>query len=1612
MKKLFILGLIVALLLFSLPVLAEDGNGTVSGDVPQTNITTPAPTEVPTVEVTTVIPTDTPTPEVTTVPPTETPTPEVTTVAPTETPTPEVTTVEPTETPVVEVTTVEPTETPTPEVTTVEPTETPVVEVTTVEPTEIPTEVPTAEPTTVEPTVTETPPIVPPVVTPPAAVWTDKADYFFFEFVTIYGSGFTPDATVTVTLSTPDGVVSEWNTTSDSTGAFQTEYTTGLGQPDYIVTATDGTITASTAFTDATQTSTSLNPINGVDALNAGGSYPFSGTVSPNGIPSGSVILYYKIKGNGQCNTGAGGYTTAGTADLGSNGVFSNTFTAPSIVDTYCFFAEFQGYGGQNGFQKSSSATQIKDVISTNTPPNVAATNPSSSVNEGQTATNTGTWSDTNSGDTVTLSASVGTVTKFGTNAAGTWSWSYLTTDGPAQSQTVTITANDGNGGVTSATFSLTVNNVAPTATFNFPASVDEGSLITLTLTAPFDPSSVDTAAGFTYQYDFGSGYTATNTFTPTDNGAVAVKGKIIDKDGGFTEYTGSVTVLNVAPTATFNFPASVNEGSLITLTLTAPFDPSSVDTAAGFTYQYDFGSGYTATNTFTPTDNGVVSVKGKITDKDGGFTEYTGSVTVNNVAPTATFNFPASVNEGSLITLTLTAPFDPSSVDTAAGFTYQYDFGSGYTATNTFTPTDNGVVSVKGKITDKDGGFTEYTGSVTVLNVAPTATFNFPASVDEGSLITLTLTAPFDPSSVDTAAGFTYQYDFGSGYTATNTFTPTDNGVVSVKGKITDKDGGFTEYTGSVTVLNVAPTASIVGAPVNSPEGTKISLTSTVSDPSSVDTAAGFTYAWSVTKDTVAYGSGGSGATFDFTPDDNAAYVVTFSTTDKDGGVGTDTKSITVDNVAPTLTISGDATVNEGALYTLELDSSDPGADTIDHWTITWGDGSLPETLSGDPASATHTYADGPNNYEISATATDEDGTYNAGNTVAVAVNNVAPTLTLSGAATVDEGSLYTLTLSSSDPGTDTIASWSINWGDGPAEVLTGNPASATHTYADGPNSYTIAATATDEDGTFNANTQAVTVNNVAPTLVISGAATVNEGSLYTLTLSSSDPGTDTIASWSINWGDGPAEVLTGNPASATHTYADGPNSYTIAATATDEDGTFNANTQAVTVNNVAPIVDAGVDATINEGSTFTSSGSFTDPGADTWTATVNYGDGSGVQTLALTGKTFALSHVYADNAATPYTVTVTVTDKDGGIGTDTAAVTVLNVVPDITVLTLSATTINENEETSLSGTFSDPGTLDTHTVEVNWGDGSTKTIFTLDANVLSFSSINHKYLDDNPTATPQDDYTITVKVTDKDSAIDTDTKTITVKNVAPTVGAVSIPLDPVKVGTPVSVLTTFTDPGTADTHTATWTWEDGTSAGTVTETGGSGSVSGTHTYTQPGIYTISAIVKDDDGGIGTSTVTTAYVVIYDPSGSFVTGGGWINSPAGAYTANPTMTGKANFGFVSKYKKGATVPDGETEFQFTAGNLNFHSSSYEWLVIANLKATYKGVGTINGAGKYGFILSAIDGDKKPDTFRIKIWEFNKGNNPEGMVYDNLINQPDDADPTTTLGGGSIVIHK
>jgi PKD repeat protein len=252
-----------------------------------------------------------------------------------------------------------------------------------------------------------------------------------------------------------------------------------------------------------------------------------------------------------------------------------------------------------------------------------------------------------------------------------------------------------------------------------------------------------------------------------------------------------------------------------------------------------------------------------------------------------------------------------------------------------------------------------------------------------------------------------------------------------------------------------------------------------------------------------------------------------------------------------------------------------------------------------------------------------------------------------------------------------------------------------------------------------------------------------------------------------------------------------------------------------------------------------------------------------------------------------------------------------------------------------------------------------------------------------------------------------------VTVANVDPEMGAIVGPLGPVLINTATQVSVPFTDDGTADTHTCLIDWGDGTSsAGTVVEASGSGTCTGSHTYTVQDIYTVTITVTDDDGG--SDTETFEFIVVFDPEGGFVTGGGWFNSLPGAYPGDPAATGKANFGFVSKYKKGSHIPDGNTEFQFKAGNLNFHSTAYEIgsLVISGSKATYKGTGKINGVAGYSFRVVAIDGDssgaKKPDAFRIKIWVTGS---PSNVVYDNEMGAADDAADASLLGGGSIVIH-
>lgn len=171
------------------------------------------------------------------------------------------------------------------------------------------------------------------------------------------------------------------------------------------------------------------------------------------------------------------------------------TWTGTAEESGYRVFVTATDAGGRKG--QAVFAVRVG-----NAPPSLTAHQPSVTVNEGQTAHNSGTVSEDPNGDAYTLAASIGTVTA---NGDGTWSWSYDTTDGPDESRTVKITASDGVDAST-VRFPLTVKDVPPTVTITAPASgtaVVVGSSVTVTASVT-DPG--DDAITCWFNWDDGNG--------------------------------------------------------------------------------------------------------------------------------------------------------------------------------------------------------------------------------------------------------------------------------------------------------------------------------------------------------------------------------------------------------------------------------------------------------------------------------------------------------------------------------------------------------------------------------------------------------------------------------------------------------------------------------------------------------------------------------------------------------------------------------------------------------------------------------------------------------------------------------------------------------------------------------------------------------------------------------------------------------------------------------------------------------------------------------------------------------------------------------------------------
>jgi predicted extracellular nuclease len=179
--------------------------------------------------------------------------------------------------------------------------------------------------------------------------------------------------------------------------------------------------------------------------------------------------------------------------------------------------------------------------------------------------------------------------------------------------------------------------NDAPTVSAGGPYSLDEGSTTVLTASGS-DPES----GALTYAWDLdGNGSFETPgqsvSFSADDGPATpTVRVQATDDIGQTATDQVTVTVRNVPPTAAFSAPASSNAGFPFTLSLVAPSDPSVADTAAGFSYAFDCGDGAgygafgsSASATCPTSDVGPRAVGAMIRDKDGGVTEYRGSVSV-----------------------------------------------------------------------------------------------------------------------------------------------------------------------------------------------------------------------------------------------------------------------------------------------------------------------------------------------------------------------------------------------------------------------------------------------------------------------------------------------------------------------------------------------------------------------------------------------------------------------------------------------------------------------------------------------------------------------------------------------------------------------------------------------------------------------------------------------------------------------------------------------------------------------------------------------------------------------------------------------------------------------
>lgn len=740
--------------------------------------------------------------------------------------------------------------------------------------------------------------------------------------------------------------------------------------------------------------------------------------------------------------------------------------------------------------------------------------------------------------------------------------------------------------------------------------------------------------------------------------------------------------------------------------------------------------------------------------------------------------------------------------------------------------------------------------------------------------------------------------------------------------------------------LLSAAPIAD-AGGPYSVDEGGSVVLdaSGTTDD---VDPNSNLYFEWDLDGDGVFGETGADAARGDeigmnpvftaWSDDGNGQAVnVSLRVFDSDENVGTAEASVTINNVAPTVSIAvNPSRVEESSFFGVTVSGTvtDP-VDDISNVVISWGDGTTSTSADGGVQlsfieggvayTATRSYPDDPEGtaadetYSIVVTATDDDGGIGTASS-SVIVDNTDPQISsLFLTSSVNEGSSVFLEFWIYDQGFQDELTVAIDWGDGVIETFANveqGYGQFSHVYRDdGPSGsashlYTVIISLTDDDGGLAAVTAFTTVNNVDPVFdeVVVPLGPINEGQEYVITGSFDDVGLDDTHSLSVDWGDGTTSVFgdgsitidqTARTFTATHVYTL-ENRYFPVLTLTDDDGgqAFSGDFF-IDVLNVAPdLADLAVSSSeIVEGDFITLTGRVVDPGDGWFLIVIEWGDGS-TTTLGDDGPTaiasntanapppdffdfqtrrFSASHYYIDDdpTGTPFDVTlitVTVYDSSENYSEAVVPITVFNADPIVTLEPASPNVVRENDGfVTITGRITDAGIADEHVVIIDWRDGSVTRsddrnsgfTFNEDGTFTAY----HYYVDDNPTGTPEDIYSILVTVVDDDGGVGTATTDVLVQNVAPELYYVSVDRSVVDENSqPVTVSGFVFDQGFEDELTIVIDWGDGTfssSADGSVSIDVEGYFTATHIYvddtpsgTPSDVFTIIVTATDDDGG------------------------------------------------------------------------------------------------------------------------------------------------------------------